>query len=151
MQALSSNHLAKPMKRAILACSLLAGLTLSRMAPAQTTNPANPVISITPTNLNFGLIGVGRTKDLTVTIENVGGGTLGGMITGTNSFLVVSGGAYALTNNQSQTVTIRYSPKAAGNESQLLNFTGGGGASLSANGKAAIPPAAPQNVHIVVQ
>src|SRR6516164_9847145 len=73
-----------PMKTALFAFLLTMGLTLPWVGSAQTKGVAvtNPVISVTPTNLNFGIIGVGRTKDLVVTIENVGGGTLAGSARG---------------------------------------------------------------------
>ena len=140
-----------PIKTALFAFLLTMGLTLPWVGSAQTKGVAvtNPVISVTPTNLNFGIIGVGRTKDLVVTIENVGGGTLAGSARGKDFFSVVSGGTYNLTNHQSQTVTIRYSPKAVGDFSQTVSFTGGGSLSIGAHGKAAIPPAPPQNLHIV--
>jgi hypothetical protein len=139
------------MKAAFFACLLTLGLMLPWAGSAQTNGAVtNPVISVTPTNLNFGIIGVGRTKDLVVTIENVGGGTLAGSASGKDFFSVVSGGAYNLTNHQSQKVTIRYCPKAVGDFSQTVSFTGGGTLNISAHGKAGIPPAAPQNVHVVV-
>jgi hypothetical protein len=140
-----------PMKTALFAFLLMLGLTLPRVGSAQTNvlAVANPVISVTPTNLNFGIIGVGRTKDLVVTIENVGGGTLAGSASAKDYFSVVSGGTYNLTNHQSQKVTIRYNPKTVGDFSQTVSFTGAGSLSVSAHGKSGIPPAAPQNLHIV--
>src|SRR5215469_882347 len=140
-----------PMKTALFAFLVTLGLTLPWASSAQTNKLAvdNPVISVTPTNLNFGIIGVGRTKDLVVTIENAGGGTLAGSASAKDYFSVVSGGTYNLTNHQSQKVTIRYNPKTVGDFSQTVSFTGAGNLSVSAHGKAGIPPAAPQNVHIV--
>ena len=142
-----------PMKAAFLACLLTLGLMLPQPSSAQTSGlvVTNPVISVTPTNLNFGIIGVGRTKNLSVVVQNLGGGTLAGSVSASagDAFSVVSGGTYALTNNQSQAVTIRYSPKSVGDFSQTVRFTGGGSMSVSAHGKSGIPPAAPTNVHIV--
>src|SRR5215469_13541585 len=140
-----------PMKTALFAFLVTLGLTLPWASSAQTNKLAvdNPVISVTPTNLNFGIIGVGRTKDLVVTIENMGGGTLAGSASAKDFFSVVSGGTYNLTNHQSQTVTIRYSPKAVGDFSQTVSFTGGGSLNITAQGRAAVPPAPPQNLHIV--
>ena len=128
------------------------GLLLPWVGRAQTnTVPVtNPVISVTPTNLDFGIIAVGRTKDLGVVVENQGSGTLAGSVSANESFSVISGGNYNLTNHQSEKVTFRYSPKAAGNESQTVSFTGAGSLSITAHGRAGIPPAPPQNLHVVV-
>ena len=138
-------------KTALFACLVALGLMLPRAGIAQTSGlvVTNPLISVTPTNLNFGIIGVGRTKNLTVVVQNLGGGTLAGSASAGDAFSVVSGGTYVLTNNQSQAVTIRYSPKSVGDFSQTVSFTGGGSLSIKAHGKAGIPPAAPQNVHVV--
>ena len=140
-----------PMKGALFVFLLTMGLTLPWVGSTQTNAIAvtNPVISVTPTNLNFGIIGVGRTKDLVVRIENVGGGTLAGSASAKEFFSVVSGGTYHLTNHQSQTVTIRYNPKAVGDFAQKVNFSGGGSLNITAQGRAAVPPAPPQNLHIV--
>jgi hypothetical protein len=143
------------MKTALLASLLALGLMLPRAGSAQPSGlvVTNPVLSVTPTNLDFGIIGVGRAKNLSVVIQNLGGGTLVGSATNSAGgvFSVVSGGTYALTNNQSQTVTIRYSPMEVGNFSQNVSFTGGGNLSIKAHGRAGIPPAAPTSLHIVGQ
>ncbi len=138
-------------KGALLACSLILDLTLPSVATAQTNAPAQPVISVSPTNLNFGLIAVGRSKDLTVLIENLGDGLLAGSASGKDSFSVISGGTYALTNHQSQAITIRYSPKSVGTNLQSVSFTGGGSMNVTVRGQAAIPPPPPMNLHIVGQ
>ena len=96
----------------------------------------NPVISVTPSSQDMGSIQSGTTIDRTFTIQNVGAGTLTGTVTVASPFSIVSGGTYSLGSNQSQTVTIRYSPTAAGNHSQTITFTGGGGASVVVTGAA---------------
>jgi hypothetical protein len=57
-------------------------------------------------------------------------------------FSVISGSPYSLGAGLSQSVTVRYSPIAAGTNSQSLAFTGGGGATALAtgSGSALLPP-----------
>jgi hypothetical protein len=96
----------------------------------------NPVISVTPGSLDFGTIASGATKDLAFTVRNAGGGLLAGMATVSSPFTVISGSSYSLSSNQSQTVTIRYNPAAAGSHLQSATFTGGGGATAVVSGSA---------------
>jgi hypothetical protein len=97
----------------------------------------NPVIWLSPANLDFGSIFAGTTKDLTVIVQNTGAGVLGGNASASSPFSIVSNGSYSLGSNQSQVVTIRYSPSGTGNHSQMITFTGGGGGSIIANGSVA--------------
>jgi hypothetical protein len=96
----------------------------------------NPVVSVTPSSLDFGVIASGTTKDLTFVVRNGGGGLLTGAATVSSPFAVVSGASYSLGSNQSQTVTVRYNPAAAGSHIQLVTFTGGGGATATVSGAA---------------
>ena len=61
-------------------------LPVCRFAAAQTnllsgSNQGGPVIAVTPSVLNFGLVAVGRTTDLTLKVQNVGEGMLTGTAT----------------------------------------------------------------------
>ncbi|HYG36433.1 MAG TPA: hypothetical protein VEC99_16685 [Clostridia bacterium] len=89
---------------------------------------SNPVISVSPSSLDFGVIAAGATNQLSFTVRNVGAGTLAGAVIVPEPFGIVSGECYSLGNNQSQTVIVRYRPAAAGNHRQNVTFTGGGGA-----------------------
>jgi hypothetical protein len=101
-----------------------------------------PSISIIPTNQSFGSITVGTTADRSFTVQNAGGGTLSGSASAVAPFSVISGSPYSLGAGLSQSVTVRYSPIAAGTNSQSLAFTGGGGATALAtgSGSALLPP-----------
>src|SRR5207245_6479488 len=92
------------------------------------------VVSLNSSSVDFGAVPTGTTKDLTITVQNSGGGTLSGSATTASPFSIVSGRAYNLASNQSQVVTIRYVPTQAGTDSATVNFSGGGGASASLNG-----------------
>ena len=62
---------------------------------------------------------MGATADRTFTVQNTGGGTLSGNANVSAPFSVVSGGSYNLVANQSTIVTVRYSPTAAGSDSEV--------------------------------
>jgi hypothetical protein len=100
----------------------------------------NPVISVSPSSLTFGAIASGTTVTNVVVVANTGAGTLSGSVTAGGQFSVAYGGTYSLGAGQNQSVGIRYTPSTA-NDSAVLNFSGGGGASVSASGQvlAALP------------
>ena len=105
-----------------------------------TVNVAAPVISVSPSSLNFGGVNVGGSLDRTITVRNVGGSVLNGNATSSTPFAIVSGGSYSLSAGQSQTVTVRFSPTSAETFLGNVNLTGGGGASLAVSGAGVIPP-----------
>jgi hypothetical protein len=122
---------------------------LARGQTSAASSPnTNPVIMVSPGSLNFGAVAIGSTNDLRVTVQNAGGGTLAGTATVAEPFFIVSG-AYSLGANQSQTVVVRYIPKAEGNHSQAVTFTGGGSATLSVQGQAGVVPPAPKDLHML--
>jgi hypothetical protein len=94
----------------------------------------NPVVSVSPSSLDFGVVSTNTTTDRSMTVWNVGVGTLSGTATVPAPFSIISGGSYSLGANQSQTVTVRYMPTAAGNHSANVTLSGGGGAVASVSG-----------------
>jgi parallel beta-helix repeat protein len=101
------------------------------------TATTTPVLSVTPGSLAFATVGLGLTKDLTVTVKNAGGGTLTGSAATTAPFSVVGTASYSLAANQTKVVTVRFSPTVAGAFSKTLSLTGGGGRSVSLSGTGA--------------
>ena len=101
--------------------SLSDGLSLlwSTMPPA--------TMGVNPSSRNFGSVPVGSTEDRTFTVQNVGGGVLSGFATTSLPFSIVSGGSWSLSTGQSQLVTVRFSPLAAGTSSGAVTFSGAGG------------------------
>ena len=93
----------------------------------------NAVISATPSSLNFGSVASGVSATNTFTVQNIGGGTLAGTATVAAPFRIVSGGTYSLGSSQTQTVSVSYSPSGQ-NDSQVVTFTGGGGATATVSG-----------------
>jgi hypothetical protein len=74
-----------------------------------------PACLIDPDTLDFGNVDVSDFKMMTFDITNTGYGSLEGtMSSACPYFGIVSGGTYALTHDQSQTVTIIFFPGVAG-------------------------------------
>lgn len=96
-------------------------------------------IQVTPTNLTFGDVTVGSTKDLTLTVKNTGGGTVTGNATTVAPFSIVSGGSYNLGAGEEHVVTVRYQPTSPGKHTGTVVFTGGNGATVSVTGNAERP------------
>jgi HYDIN/CFA65/VesB-like, Ig-like domain len=120
--------------------------------PAQTNllsaaGQSGPVIVVSPNALNFGLVGAGRTKQLTLTLRNAGPGTLSGTATVAAPFSL-SGNAYWLQSGQSQTIAVRYQPMAEGSDSGTVAFTGGRGAAVTVTGTARTPPRPPGHLRV---
>jgi hypothetical protein len=101
-----------------------------------TGSSTNAELRVTPSSLDFGVIAAGATNDLSLIVQNVGGGLLSGTATVSAPFSILSGATYSLGSNQSQVVTIRYQPTQVGNQGQTITFTGGGGGVASLNGAA---------------
>jgi hypothetical protein len=108
-----------------------------------TQPPPSPAIQVTPGSLTFGTILVGADPTSSFLVQNVGGGTLSGTASVTAPFSIVSGGTYNLSANQSQTITVSFNPTTAGNYSQNVTLTGGGGASVGVSGSATNAPVNP--------
>jgi hypothetical protein len=112
----------------------------------QNTNAQN---SISPAGgLDFGPVETNKTKDLSFTVRNGGGGTLAGNASVLAPFSVVSGASYSLGAGQSQTVTIRFSPTAEGSQSRTVTFSGGGGATATVTGTGTRPDTTPPSASL---
>jgi hypothetical protein len=76
----------------------------------------DPICSVSPTSLNFGLVDIGSTADLSFTISNDGGGVLSGTVSEScNPFSIVGGGgSYSLGAGESREVTVRFAPFSGG-------------------------------------
>jgi hypothetical protein len=103
---------------------------------AGTAGQTNPIIAITPDRWDYGSVAVGDFNDLAFTVRNVGGGSLAGVVSVTAPFSIAGNAGYALESNASQIITVRYAPIQAGENSQTVTFTGGGGARALVTGSA---------------
>jgi hypothetical protein len=104
----------------------------------------NPVISVSPNGINFGSVLTNTVSSQTFIVQNTGGGTLTGTATVSGAFSIVAGGTYSLSANQSQNVTVGFSPKAAGLVTNTVTFTGGGGMTETMSGTGITNYPAPQ-------
>jgi hypothetical protein len=96
----------------------------------------NPVINITPPSLDFGSPAVGSSNTLTLTVQNIGGGTLAGNASiPTSTFGMIGTRAYSLTAGQRQTITVSFTPTQSGITNQTVTFTGGATATVTGNGQ----------------
>ena len=108
--------------------------TLSTASPN-----TNPVISLSPASLTYGSTPTNTTSNLTITVQNTGGGTLVGTATVPAPFSIVSGGSYSLGANQSQTVTVSFTPQSTGSFTNSIRFTGGAGMVAGVSGTGVNP------------
>lgn len=97
---------------------------------------ADPQILVTPGSLDFGTTGIPFPKTLTLSVTNVGGGTLSGTasVVGGAPYSITAGASYSLAANAGQNVTVQFAPTAIGSFSDSVVFTGGGGASIPVTG-----------------
>ena len=104
------------------------------------TYSAVPLMQVSPASVAFGSILSGTSITGSFTVKNIGGGTLSGAVSVALPFTILSGGSYNLTSNQSQTVTVLFSPITAGSYNQNATLTGGGGAAVSLTAAATNAP-----------
>ena len=69
---------------------------------------------LSPGELDFGVVEIGRSRNLTFAIENDSGGRLDGSVSTAFPFSIISGGSFSLGADESQPVTIRFSPDSVG-------------------------------------
>jgi len=105
------------------------------------TPQAGPVVAVSPGALNFGLVGVGRVKELTLTLENTGGGWVAGVATVPKPFSILASERYAIAAGHSYLLTVRYAPTAEGTNSDVLVISGA--AAVPVMGFARRPPQPP--------
>ncbi|MBI3853207.1 MAG: hypothetical protein HY298_23400 [Verrucomicrobia bacterium] len=100
----------------------------------------NPVISVSPSQLDFGSVTTNTGREMSFTVQNSGAGTLAGTATVSAPYAIISGGTFSLGANQSQTVTVRFDPTTLGSVNRTVTLTGGGGAAVSVIGIGVILP-----------
>jgi hypothetical protein len=97
-----------------------------------------PRIGLTPASgstQDYGFVKLGSYRNVTFTLQNVGGGVLSGMATTTNdAFSVISGGLYNLDPGEAICMTVRFMPTAAETYIGNLIIEGGGYATIYLRG-----------------
>jgi len=94
-----------------------------------------PVLSVTPTSLDFGKVTTGSTADRTFTVQNIGQGTLSGSASTSTPFNVTTGGTYSLGAGASLGVVVRFAPGSGGVFSSAVTFTGASSLSRLVSGQ----------------
>lgn len=120
---------------------------------AVSTGRTKPAIAVSPCRLDFGSVLVGRASNLTLTLQNLGGGILNGTAKVSTPFSIIAGGNYSLGSNQAQVIKVQYVPVATGMNITVVRLTGGSGTKITVAGLAvpASPavPARPQGPSLV--
>ena len=101
--------------------------------------------------MDFGLVGVRRTKDLTLTVSNVGGGILKGTATAAGSFSIKGDNTYSLNGGQKKSLNVRYMPSAPGTNTDSIILSGGTTAQVLVTGWARMLPEPPQKLRVVTE
>ncbi len=136
----------------LLLCFAVAGSRAAFSSPTTSvasSNRGGPQIAHSPSILDFGLVGVGRDRILTLKIQNTGAASLKGKATVSAPFRVIKGENYDLKSDQSHTLKVRYEPKAPGTNSGYLVFAGANETRIPVIGWARMPPSPPGNVRFV--
>jgi hypothetical protein len=127
-------------KKLLIIAGWALGLGFLGIAEADTLF-TTPVLYVTPTALDFGAVADKATATNTFLVENMGKGTLVGTATVAAPFKILSGGNYSLRENETQIVTVIYTPSGAASDTQTVKFTGSAGAKVIVTGKLAAPAA----------
>ena len=95
-----------------------------RFVTAQVGQPTDPDIHVTPTGLAFGDVQVGSSGRLTLTISNRGDANLSvtSLTSSNGRFTVSSGAPLSISAGGQQSVTVTFSPVAAGAQSGTLTI-----------------------------
>lgn len=110
---------------------------------------AAPLIAVSPTTLDFGSVTPGQTRDLTLTVRNLGAANLSvnSLTSSSARYTVVSPAApFTVSPNGTQTVTLRFSPNATGVQTGTLTIASNDAAqasvavALTGSGSAAAVP-----------
>ena len=106
--------------------------SVSRNISGNTAAPAGPQVAVVSANpLDFGTFPLGEFRDRAMTIRNVGGGTLTGVITLPSAeYLCNEGCGYALSAGQQENRTIRFIPRSGGFRNDTATLSGGSGTTV---------------------
>ena len=88
---------------------------------------ATPVLAVSPSALDFSGVNVGSSKDLSFTVQNTGGGTLTGSASTSAPFSIVGNNSFNLAANETQDLTVRFSPTSAATFNGNVSFTSNAG------------------------
>ena len=96
----------------------------------------NPAVSVNPGSLIFPSIRVSSSSTQTLTVQNIGGGTLTGTASTAAPFSIVGPASYSLGSNASTTINVRYAPTQSGVHGGTVSLTGNQSATVPLSGSA---------------
>lgn len=106
--------------------------------------PALATIDVSPASVTFADTPVGTTRDRTIVVTNIGGGTLSGTASTAAPFSITSGASFSLGAGERQLVTVHLAPTVGGPVGGSVDFTSNGGnATRALSGTAGPPPSPP--------
>src|SRR5579859_7867812 len=121
-----------------LRTAMILGLTAGSCLAADTGSLfTTPLVAVSPQKIDFGAVRWKQSVTNSIVVANWGGGKLVGKATAPAPFKILSGASYRLGPEDVQVVTISYTPSAAGLDSNVVKFTGGGGITAPVTGKLA--------------
>jgi hypothetical protein len=118
------------------------GSSESNTFPLDTRGSLPVSLGFQQTSSAFGSKAVGTLTDKTFTITNNSNTTIFGTISVTAPFSILGDNTYNLAPGQSQTITIRFSPSAAGSYTGYVVISGGGGGTWQITASAYADPTA---------
>ncbi|MGE4092890.1 MAG: choice-of-anchor D domain-containing protein [Candidatus Binatia bacterium] len=108
--------------------------------------PQPPDLGVDALRLDFGSVEIGQSTTRSFSVTNEGEGTLIGSVSISGPFSIVSGGSFSLGANQSQTVSVRFTPtvndKPGAASGEATVSSNGGSATVALSGTVVEP--APQ-------
>ncbi len=78
------------------------------------TPPASPILGVSPTNFDFGIVAAGHTAQMNITVTNSGGGTLAGVIYLSGAFSVAGNAVFSVDANAATNILINFTPPNVG-------------------------------------
>ncbi len=103
----------------------------------ENSQPANPVITITPTSIDFGSVEAGKSKSSTISVVNTGGGTLNissVSISGSTDFSITDNcSGKSLTANSSCSITVVFKPSTTGTKTATISINSNASNSSTVN------------------
>lgn len=122
------------------ACTLSTGASCSRVVATGTGQSATPVCSVQTTLLDFGSVNYSSPALQTIAIQNAGGGTLTGSLSGAGvDFHFLDSPSFSLGAGQGASITLAFIPSSGGAQACTLQVSPGGCAPIVCRGTGTLP------------
>jgi len=135
----TTNTAAPGMSHTYNAGTYTVSLTVSGLWGSDTSTRTSYIVAIAPSHLvvspasrNYGAVAVGQSSNQTFSVMNTGQQTLTGSASVGSPFAIISGSSYSVPGGETNTVTVGFSPVAAGSFTGAVIFASDGGNSTNA-------------------